>query len=29
MTLDEQVMARGIAMHCAYAEAVLAGALSD
>lgn len=29
MTLDEQVMARGIAMHCAYAEAVLSGALSD
>lgn len=29
MTLDEQVMARGIAMHCAYAEAVLAGALAD
>lgn len=29
MTLDEQVMSRGIAMHCAYAEAVLAGALSD
>lgn len=29
MTLDEQVMARGIAMHCAYAEAVLAGALVD
>ncbi len=29
MTLDEQVMARGIAMHCAYAEAVLAGALSE
>jgi hippurate hydrolase len=25
MTLDEQVMARGIAMHCAFAEAVLAG----
>ncbi|MFZ5668444.1 MAG: M20 metallopeptidase family protein [Pseudomonadota bacterium] len=29
MTLDEQVMARGIAMHCAYAEAVLAGALGE
>ncbi len=29
MTLDEQVMARGIAMHCAYAEAVLSGALAD
>jgi metal-dependent amidase/aminoacylase/carboxypeptidase family protein len=29
MTLDEQVMARGIAMHCAFAEAVLSGALSD
>lgn len=29
MTLDEQVMARGIAMHCAYAEAVLAGALAE
>jgi hippurate hydrolase len=29
MTLDEQVMARGIAMHCAYAEAVLSGALSE
>ena len=28
MTLDEQVMARGIAMHCAYAEAVLSGALA-
>ena len=29
MTLDEQVMARGIAMHCAFAEAVLSGALSE
>lgn len=29
MTLDEQVMARGIAMHCAYAEAVLSGALVE
>ncbi|MDP1737227.1 MAG: M20 family metallopeptidase [Caulobacter sp.] len=29
MTLDEQVMARGIAMHCAYAEAVLSGALAE
>ncbi|MDP2260020.1 MAG: M20 family metallopeptidase [Caulobacter sp.] len=29
MTLDEQVMARGIAMHCGFAEAVLSGALSD
>lgn len=29
MTLDEQVMARGIAMHCAYAEVVLAGALAQ
>jgi capsid protein len=28
MTLDEQVMARGIAMHCAFAEAVLSGALN-
>ena len=28
MTLDEQVMARGIAMHCAFAEAVLSGALA-
>lgn len=29
MTLDEQVMARGIAMHCAFAEAVLTGGLGD
>jgi hippurate hydrolase len=29
MTLDEQVMARGIAMHCGFAEAVLSGALSE
>jgi len=29
MTLDEQVMARGIAMHCAFAEAVLSGALAE
>ena len=27
MTLDETVMARGIAMHCAMAEAMLSGAL--
>ena len=27
MTLDESVMARGIAMHCAMAEAMLGGAL--
>lgn len=27
MTLDEQVMARGIAMHCGFAEAVLTGGL--
>jgi hippurate hydrolase len=29
MTLDEQVMARGIAMHCAFAEAVLAGEMGQ
>ena len=29
MTLDEQVMARGIAMHCGFAEAVLTGGLGD
>ncbi len=28
MVLDEQVMARGIAMHCAFAEAALAGDLA-
>lgn len=28
MTLDETVMARGIAMHCAFAEAVLAGEMA-
>ncbi len=28
MVLDERMMARGIAMHCAFAEAVLAGALA-
>jgi hypothetical protein len=29
MTLDETVMARGIAMHCAYAEAALSQGLGD
>jgi len=29
MTLDEQVMARGIAMHCGFAEAVLTGGMAD
>ena len=28
MVLDEDVMARGIAMHCAFAEAALAGDLA-
>jgi amidohydrolase len=29
MVLDEAVMARGVAMHCAYAEAFLAGGFKD
>ena len=29
MVLDENVMARGVAMHCAYAEAFLSGGFGD
>lgn len=29
MTIDESMMARGIALHCAFAEAVLEGGLPD
>ena len=28
MVIEEAVMARGIAMHCAFAEAVLAGEMA-